>query len=111
MPVILRLLVLVFLYFTFTPVAIVNADNYGQWYLISRHGECADIKSLRRKIPDMPDIDDPYAFIALMKGRNYEVISNEMKELSGNAVSVSIAEKGLSVLFVRSIICKGFISR
>jgi hypothetical protein len=37
------------------------------------------------------------------------VAVNEIPELKGNAVQVNVPEKGLSVIFVKKLICKGFI--
>jgi len=40
-----------------------------EWFLMSRHGECAEIGSLKRKVPDLGEVRDPFAFIKLMRIR------------------------------------------
>ena len=83
---------------------------------MSRHGECAEITTLQRKIPDLSNITDPQTFIAFMEKKGHNVIvkdlySNERKEIQGMAFDVKIPSEGLSLLFVKGIICKEFIYR
>ena len=78
---------------------------------MSRHGECAEIRSLQRKIPDMGSIKDPRSFVAFMEGKGHKVISNEMKALQGKAFQVSVPEKELGLIFVKGSVCKEFINR
>ena len=85
-----------------------RSDDSEKWFLMSRHGECAEIKSLQRKIPDIDGIEDPESFSKLMEEKGYEVITNELKELQGKALEVSVPEKGLSLMFVIGSICKEF---
>lgn len=104
------------IYLLFLLVAVVlistaSADNSEKWFLMSRHGECAEIRVLQRKIPDMDNIEDPQSFIMLMEGKGYEVISSESKELQGLALDVKVPEKELSLMFVKGSICKEFIDR
>lgn len=40
-----------------------------EWLLMARHGECAQINSLERKVPDPGDVRDPFAFIQLMRNK------------------------------------------
>ncbi len=39
----------------------------------------------------------------------YDVSVNEIPDLNGNAVQVNVPEKGLSVIFVKKLLCKGFV--
>jgi len=83
---------------------------------MSRHGECAEITTLQRKIPDLSNITDPQTFIAFMEKKGHNVIvkdlySNERKEIQGMVFDVRIPSEGLSLLFVKGIICKEFIYR
>ena len=96
------------------PTALVStagANDSEKWFLMSRHGECVEIRSLQRKIPDIGNIEDPQSFIMLMEGKGHKVISNEPKELQEEALQVSIPEKGLSLMFVKGYICKEFTDR
>ena len=89
-------------------ISTASANNSEKWFLMSRHGECVEIKSLQRKIPDIGNIEDPQSFILFMEGKGHKVISNE---LQGKALQVSIPEKGLSLMFVKGSMCKEFIDR
>ena len=105
---------LIYILLLLVPPALIStarADNSEKWFLMSRHGECAEISSLQRKIPDMGNIDDPGSFIIFMEEKGHKVISNELKELKGNALQVSIPEKGLSLMFIKSYLCKEFLNR
>jgi hypothetical protein len=39
----------------------------------------------------------------------YDVAVNEIPELNGSAVQVNVPEKGLSVIFIKKLLCKGFV--
>ena len=101
------------------PTALISsasANNSEKWFLMSRHGECAEITTLQRKIPDLSNITDPQTFIAFMEKKGHNVIvkdlySNERKEIQGMFFDVRIPSEGLSLLFVKGIICKEFIYR
>jgi hypothetical protein len=90
--------------------ATASAES-AEWFLVSRHGQCAEIKVLERKIPDLSGVHSPATFIKLMHDRGYEVKVNEIPKLSGNAVQVDVPEKGLALMFVKKIICKEFIQK
>ncbi|MCH7928510.1 MAG: hypothetical protein IID03_11110 [Candidatus Dadabacteria bacterium] len=94
-----------------TFITITHSDDSEKWFLMARHGECAEIKSLQRKVPDIEGINDPESFSKLMKEKGYEVITNELKELQGKAVEVSVPDKELSLMFVVESICKEFVDR
>ncbi|MBW2689887.1 MAG: hypothetical protein JRC99_08155 [Deltaproteobacteria bacterium] len=110
----MKFIPIVYLLFLLLPAVLpsaASADNSEKWFLMSRHGECAEIRVLQRKIPDMDNIEDPQSFIMLMEGKGYEVISSESKELQGLALDVKVPEKELSLMFVKGSICKEFIDR
>ena len=46
-----------------------------------------------------------------MEDRGYDVAADEMHELKGDAVRISVPDKGLSVIFVKKILCKGFVEK
>ena len=98
----------IFLFFLFVGFDTSAAES-SEWYLMSRHGQCAGIKVLERKIPDLGDVTSPDTFVNLMEDREYDVAVTEMPKLNGNAVQVNVPEKGLSVIFVKTLLCKGFI--
>jgi hypothetical protein len=82
-----------------------------EWFLVSRHGECAEIKVLEKKIPDLSGVDSPATFIKVVQERGYEVAVKEIRELNGNAVQVDVPAKGLAVMFVKKELRKEFIQK
>ncbi len=44
-----------------------------EWLLMSRHGECVGVQSLKRNVPDLGEIRDPSAFAKLMRDKGYQV--------------------------------------
>jgi len=42
-----------------------------EWLLMSRHGECVEVQSLKRKAPDLGEIRDPSTFAKLMRDKGY----------------------------------------
>jgi len=81
------------------------------WFLMSRHGECFEIGTLKRKIPDLGGILDSESFIKLMESKNYKVKIGQLEGLEGKAVQVSVPAKGLDLIFVKKSICQKFINR
>ncbi len=110
---------IIFILILLVPTALIttaSANNSEKWFLMSRHGECAEIRSLQRKIPDIGNIEDPHSFIMFMESKGHKVIardlySSEQKELQGIALRVSIPEKGLNLIFVKGSMCKEFIDK
>jgi len=105
----LKIIVTIFLLFFIFLDFDTSAAESSDWYLISRHGQCTEIKELERKVPNLGDVSSPDNFVNLMEDRGYDVTVNEMPELNGNAVQVNVPKKGLSVIFVKKLLCKGFI--
>ena len=104
-------ILIVSLLFITTFITVAHSDDTEKWFLMARHGECAEIKSLQRKVPDIEGINDPQSFSKLMKEKCYEVITNELKELQGKAIEISVPDKRLSLMFVIESICKEFVER
>ena len=92
-------------------ISIAHSDDSEKWFLMARHDECAEIKSLQRKIPDIEGIEDPQSFSKFMKEKGNEVIINEPEELKGKAVEVNVPSEGLSLMFVVESICKEIVDR
>jgi len=78
----------------------------GAELLMSRHGECAEIQSLKRKVPDLGDIHAPSAFIKLMCDKGYQVMLNEVSTPNGRVVEVKVPERELSLMFVPPEVCQ-----
>lgn len=82
-----------------------------QWFLMSRHGECARIDSLARRIPDLGAVADPRSFVATMRGKGYAATIVEHALPKGAAFEVRVPEKELSLLFVTADVCGSFAAR
>ena len=78
-----------------------------RWFLMSRHGDCADIDTLKRKVPDLGAISDPRAFAGFMRQKGYEVTSTQVSVPKGKAEEVRVPQKDLFLMFVTSEMCRG----
>ena len=77
-----------------------------EWRLMARHGECAEITTLERKVPDLGEIRDPSTFVKFMREKGYRVTVNEISTPIGRAVEVSVPERELSLMFVTPEVCQ-----
>lgn len=77
-----------------------------QWFLMARHGECVEIDKIKRKVPDLGGISDPYSYVKLMQQKGYTVSSTEISETNGKAIEVKVPEKELSLVFVTPDLCQ-----
>lgn len=76
-----------------------------RWFLLSRHGECAKVQSLKRKIPDLGEVNDPHAFVALMRKNGHKVTLRQTPVLTGTAYEVTVPEKELFLIFATPEMC------
>ena len=83
-----------------------QGNTLENWFLMSRHGECAKIESLKRKIPNIGGVNSPEEFLKLMRKQRQKVEVRKMKELEGKAVEISVPDKGLHLMFVKEELCK-----
>lgn len=82
-----------------------------QWFLMARHGECAKIESLKRKVPDLGAVADPQSFAALMRKNGYATTINQQPLPKGAAFEVIVPAKELSLVFVTADLCSAFSSK
>jgi hypothetical protein len=75
------------------------------WFLMSRHGECARIDSLARRIPDLGAVADPQSFVETMRRKGYTATVVEHALPKGSAFEVRVPERELSLLFVTADVC------
>jgi len=73
--------------------------------LMARHGECAEISSLKRRIPDLGEVADPATFVDRMRRSGYQASSSDIAVPGGKAVEVKVPAKELSLLFVTAELC------
>ena len=90
-------------------ISAAHADNNEKWFLMSRHGKCAEIKILQRKVPDLGDINDPFSFIALMKKKGHSLVSNKLQGTQGDALEVNVPGEGLNLIFLKEPMCRSYI--
>lgn len=96
---------------TFLAAAPTSSDEPAdRWLLMSRHGDCAEIETLKRKIPQMPTVEDPSAFTTAMRNSGYSVSSVENPELNGQAVQIDVAELSLNLIFVKEALCNDVVN-
>jgi hypothetical protein len=87
-------------------IATAAAAVEPRWMLMSRHGECAEVATLKRRIPDLGGIADPAAFADRMRRDGHRVSSRELAlPGGGRAVEVKVPEKELGLLFVPDVLC------
>ena len=90
----------------FIPIGQSVSLAAAEWFLMSRHGECAEIQSLKRKVPDLGDIRDPSAFIKMMRDKGYQVMLNEVSTPNGKVLEVKVPERELYLMFVPPEVCQ-----
>jgi len=91
-----------------TPLTTYAAER---WFLMSRHGACAEVGVLKRKIPDLGEVSGPDAFVSFMRQKGYEVTSTRVSVPRGRAQEVKVPQKELSLIFVTSEMCDGHETR
>ena len=80
-------------------------DSQGQWMLMSRHGECVEIKSLKRKLPNLPNISKPSELIEFMNSQGHFVNSKKLTGSAGRAYEIDISDLSLNLIVVRESLC------
>ncbi len=80
-----------------------------EWFLLSRHGECASLSSLNRRNPAWGQVQDPYEFIEHMRTAGHVTEVQEHDTGKGMAVQVEVPAVELSLMFVERGLCREFI--
>lgn len=94
-----------YLILLFLPATTIASD----WYLMARHGECAEIDALKRKIPDLEGMTTPKEFSSFMTNKGHTVELHEMDGTEGGIVNVKIEKMSLDLLFAKRERCKEFL--
>jgi len=92
-------------------IALPTAQAAERWLLMSRHGECAEVGVLKRKVPDLGDVRDPDAFVRFMREKGYEVTVTRVSVPGGKAQEVKVPQKELFLTFVTPEMCSGHEAR
>ncbi len=80
-------------------------DTPDKWMLMSRHGECADISSLKRKVPNLPEVSDVPSLVEFFKSEGHFVQSKELPGSAGRAYQVDISGMSLNLVLVNESLC------
>ena len=73
---------------------------------MARHGECHEVSSLKRKVPDMGEIADPLRFTAFMRQKGLEVSATQHTLPKGKYWEVNVPARELSLVFVTPDLCQ-----
>lgn len=76
-----------------------------EWRLFGRHGECAPISALKRKLQDMPEVRTPEEFEAYLDLKRLKFTRQAHQAGGGGAVEFQVPDAGLAVLFVPRQLC------
>lgn len=82
------------------------AEAADKWFLMGRHGECAEVASLKRKVPDLGEVRDPVAFAAFMRAKGHMVTTNALPVPKGKAQEVNVPAAELFLVFVTGELCE-----
>lgn len=75
------------------------------WALAAREGGCFPIATLKRKLPDLPAVQDPQAFADYVRSKGWSYTQTPHRLGSGRGVEFTVPSQGLALMFVTSELC------
>jgi len=92
------------------PAALIGtaaAAETAQWYLMARHGECAPIAVLERKVAGASTIRHPDELIRRLQAQGHavEVVSRDLQQ---GVVQLNVPDKSLYLVLVKPSLCREF---
>ena len=75
------------------------------WSLVGRHGECAPIASLQRKLPDLPDVRTPQALLAHLDRKKLAYTTRTVTVAQGQWLEVQVPAAELAVVLAPQALC------
>jgi hypothetical protein len=75
-----------------------------RWYVMARHGECFELEVMQRRIPELAEAKDPYAFAERMKQKGHGASTKDV--VPGKAVEVRVPERDLAMVFAKRELCQ-----
>ena len=81
-----------------------------EWFLLSRHGECAPLSALRHKLPSAPNFRTPDDFSAYLELEHIQYTRQVHSDMRGQMVEFRVPDKGLAVLLVPATRCTEVVS-
>jgi hypothetical protein len=82
------------------------APSAERWMLMARHGECAEVGTLKRRVPDLGAIADPESFATFMRQKGLEVTATQRALPNGKFWEVSVPARDLGLVFVTVGLCQ-----
>lgn len=76
-----------------------------EWRLLGRHGECASISTLKRKLQDLPEIKTPNEFSAYLESKRLKFTRQIHQAGTSGAIEFQVPDAGLAILFVNRQQC------
>jgi hypothetical protein len=84
---------------------VCGTANAQEWSLLGRHGECAPISTLKRKLQDMPEIRTPDEFSVYLESKRLKFTRQVHQTGASAAVSFDVPDAGLAIVFVHRQQC------
>lgn len=75
------------------------------WRLAGRHGECAALDSLKRKLPDLPTIDSPDALARHLDAKGLRYTRRQETSAAARMEQFEVPDAGLAILLVPARLC------
>lgn len=75
------------------------------WQLMSRHGECIGIDSLKQTFPNLPDVSGPASLLEFLRSEGYFVQAREFSGSAGRAHEIKVSDLSLNLVIVRETLC------
>lgn len=78
-----------------------------RWMLMARHGECAPVRSLERKFPDLGAVADPEAFVRFVRAKGLVATIAPVPTVpAGSAFEVRVPTHELALVFATQALCR-----
>ena len=89
-------------------LSLTAAADDSQWYLMARHGECAPIATLERKVSGVSALKHPDELVSHLRdqGLSVEVVSRDLQK---GFVQLNIPEKTLYLVLVQAHLCNEYL--
>ena len=88
-------------------LAVVPVQASERWMLMARHGECAPVRSLERKFPDLGGVADPESFVRFVRAKGLAATITPVQALApGSAFEVRVPSHELALVFATQVHCR-----
>lgn len=88
-------------------LAAAPAPAAERWMLMARHGECAPVRSLERKFPDLGGVADPESFVRFVRAKGLVATIAPVPTVpAGSAFEVRVPSHELALVFATQALCR-----